>query len=1285
MKRLPVLLLITLVPYFLHAQPPVKKKDYPSLLWEISGKGLKKSSFLFGTMHVSSKMAFHLADSFYIGLQNADVVALETNPESWQEDMSKYDLGSSYGYQYLPGYLSMPNDYLTINTLKFYKYDKKVERSLYSNPSTINNLLYRTYGNEMSDFEEDTYLDMYIYQCGKKWGKKVAGVEKYGESMKLMMEAYRDAAKDKNRKERSYNEEEGFSSGSMQEAYRTGNLDWLDSINRYNSVSAAFDEKFLYKRNEIQAASIDSILRTGQSLFVGVGAAHLPGMRGVIQMLRDKGYRLRPIRMGERDSRHKSLVEKIRVPVSFTNQAAEDGIYKVDIPGKFYKFGDDPILDQRQYADMANGSYYMVTRIMTNAWMWGHNTDKVYGVIDSLLYENIPGRIISKTNIVRNGHRGIDLTNKTRRGDMQRYNIFITPFEIIVFKMSGTGDYVKDGDEAKKFFGSIQLKEFSPAQPPGQQAARISEWKKYSPPYGGFAVSFPHEPYISNEGNLIYDAEDKANHTRYRVIRTDIHNYNFVEEDTFDLGLMDESFAASEFIDSQLSRTQTVHKGYPALDAQYRDKSGGIYQARFIIQGPHYYTLVAYGKQATADMKTFLNSFEIKPYSYGQVKERRDTALYYTVKSPVFPEPDDKEKLEIPGYNNNYYGDDEEESESDALINGMLRSKVIANDSTGEKIYVTFFKSERYTYQADSTVLDEESRESMFSDTTYIVRERKKYELPGGMKVWEKTISDTGSSRMLRSKIFYKDGIGYALVTQLDTLTKASDFIESFFGSFTPADTLTGSNPFVKKTDLFYSDFMSKDSAVHKRAVNAISRVSFDSTDLQLLQKMIASVDWKEKNYLEVKRSLIGKLDDIKTKEASDYLKNAYYAAGDTLDLQNTALETMLRQKTRYAFGLFRDIITNEPPVLNVNAADDVAYPSPYNLRIMNTYSPYFSYSNGSFMDELGDSLELTKTILPDLLPLLNLDDYKTSVMQLLGSMVDSNLVTAKDYESYYSKFLLEAKQELKKQAILEKQKAIEKAEQEKDDEKKTEYYGLSIDEDKDYGNANLSLYATLLLPFWDKPAVPPLIGQLLASNDKQLRYNTLLLLLRNNRPYPDTLLSSFAARDDYRYTLYTTLKELDKEDKFPQQFNNHLALGKSKLMTTSSYEKPDTLVYIDRLPAEIKDKKGYIYFYKYKSKKDDVGWKLATVGLVPEDPAQFEFEDAETMSYPSYTFDSFYPSYLRDVTSFTGTRIDEEKPLADQLRKEVKKILYSTRKSGKGFYSGDYAGNYDVVMPDRF
>src|SRR3954454_6114215 len=72
--------------------PQVRTEKYPSLLWEITGNGLSKPSYLFGTMHVSNKMVFHLSDSFYLGIKNADVVALETNPGNWQEDFSRYDM-----------------------------------------------------------------------------------------------------------------------------------------------------------------------------------------------------------------------------------------------------------------------------------------------------------------------------------------------------------------------------------------------------------------------------------------------------------------------------------------------------------------------------------------------------------------------------------------------------------------------------------------------------------------------------------------------------------------------------------------------------------------------------------------------------------------------------------------------------------------------------------------------------------------------------------------------------------------------------------------------------------------------------------------------------------------------------------------------------------------------------------------------------------------------------------------------------------------------------------------
>jgi len=1248
------------------AQPDVKAKKYPSLLWEITGKGMKKPSYLIGTMHVSSKLAFNLPDSFYMAVRNAEVVALETNPETWQEDMEKYDLsGDSYYSNLYGNYSSVPSDYLGINTLKFYKYDKKIERALYSNPSAINNLLYRSYGNESSDFEEDTYLDMYIFQCGKKWNKKVAGVENYGESMRLMAEAYKDAAKDKTKKERSYGDwDEAYSAEKLQEAYRRGNLDLLDSINKYNSFSAAFDEKFLYKRNEIQAGSIDSILQSGSTLLAGVGAAHLPGDRGVIEMLRKKGYKLRPVKMGERASREKDLVDKIRVPVIFRTETAGDGLFKVDIPGKWYKFGEDAALDQKQCADMANGSYYLVTRIMTNAWMWNHHTEEVVKVVDSLLYENVPGKIISKMTISRNGYKGFDVVNRTRRGDMQRYHIFITPFEIIFFKMSGIGDYVKNGTEAEKFFGSIKFKEFK-----NGDAAAPAAWKKYSPPFGGFAVDLPHEPYTGNDGSWIYDATDKASGTSFRVIRTDIHNFHFVEEDSFDLSLMEESFMASDFIDTQLFRHHTTHKGYPALDGKYRDKSGAVYQTRFIIQGPHYYTLIARGKEGNPDLQQFLNSFEIKPLVYGSAKWQRDTSFYYSVNTPYYPESK-KIKLDIPRYTWGGYGDDEEEkSEQDLLEAGTYRSKIISHDSTGEKIFVSFFRSSRYQYLKDSAAPERDSQSYFFADTSFVYRLKKKTEWPDQTRVWETIVTDTGSSRTLRTKIFYKDGTGFTLAVQSDTLSPPGDFVKSFFDTFTPVDTLKGINPFTKKSGIFFEDFHSADSVLHNRAVSYIADIDLDSADLIPLAKAISSLNWDEKKYLGTKKEFINKLGGIKNRESADYLKQLYEALDDTVELQYAVLENLLQHKTQYAYNLFRDIISTEPPVLDYTDDDY----SSYSTGSLSKYLSTYHLKNGKFLDELSDSLKLTRTILPALLPLLNLDDYKEAVMNLLSDMIDSNLVHPEDYEVYFSKFLIEAKQELKKQSVAEKKKAIAKAKVSREENKNSTY--LSDADETDGGNEDLSLYASLLLPFREiNPAVEPVIQQMLKSGDKRLKYNTLLLLVTKNITFPDTLLHYFAGMDEYRYELYTDLKEKKKLNLFPAKYNTHPELGRSALLNKKEYDKPDTLVFLQRLPAEDKGKKGFVYFYKYKSKKDDLLWKLASAGLVPEDPDKYEFdEDKEPRLILSASYVSdFSPPGWNDFTELSDIKIKDDSPLDEQLNRALKKMLYSRRKSAKEFYKND-------------
>ncbi len=78
----------------------------------------------------------------------------------------------------------------------------------------------------------------------------------------------------------------------------------------------------------------------------------------------------------------------------------------------------------------------------------------------------------------------VSISSTAHAGDMQRYQIFITPFEMIFFKISGNTEFVSSGTEATKFFNSISLKEYTP----------VPEWISYQPPTGGFSILIPHAP-----------------------------------------------------------------------------------------------------------------------------------------------------------------------------------------------------------------------------------------------------------------------------------------------------------------------------------------------------------------------------------------------------------------------------------------------------------------------------------------------------------------------------------------------------------------------------------------------------------------------------------------------------------------------------------------------------------------------------------------------------------------------------------------------------------------------
>ncbi|HEY2728027.1 MAG TPA: TraB/GumN family protein, partial [Parafilimonas sp.] len=912
-----------------------KPPKYPSLFWEITGNGLKKPSYLFGTMHVSNKMAFHLSDSFYNAIQHTDMVALELNPENWQKDMVKMDAAQQQLENF---YKDNTTQYITESSFRIDDYYERLKAALTADPQQINSLLYRTFSVQQ-DYEENTYLDLYIYQTGRKFGKLAGGVEDYYQTQKILFEAYAAMAKERLKK----TVDAGRSSDvdidkKIQEAYRRGDLDLLDSLERMSFNSPAYIDKFLYERNKIQANSIDTLIKQ-QSIFVGVGAAHLPGSKGVIELLRKKGYTLRPIFMQDRDADAKESVEKLKVPVNFYNATTDDGFIHVKMPGPLYKMPSsnfDNASDNWQYADMDNGAYYMLTRVKTHAGLLNQNTTEVLKKTDSLLYENIPGKIISKKPIEKNGYKGFDITNRTRRGDLQRYNVFITPFEILVFKMSGTDDYV-NGDEADNFFNSIS---FNP---------QLLSGSIFTSATAGFHIHFPQYPQVNkniyNADNIDkweFECNDSISGNSYAVYKKTVTNLSFMEEDTFDISLIEQSLKSSDIIDKEIARSFVNANGHDALKMQFVLKNGNYINAEAILKGPQYFLLTQTSHKKNNIDTLFFNSFGFNDVQYPPSTFYIDTLLDFKVKTPVKPTLDSSlthimyEML----HDETFVAQLQKENYWPKNQYAMFKS-----DSTGESVLVSMYDYPKYYYAKDSAAfwkkqLDFDNDDAyIYSQTSY-----KPCDSCEGYKIYWR---DTNTVRQIINYKILKNNRLYNLYTITDTGNNQSSFIKDFFQTFTP---LNENEPSVysNKINKFFTDLYSKDSLTKSKARNAIPNVYYGPENIDRIASFINNLNYGEQDYFDMKQKFISELGYIDDSCCADKvvqaLEDIYKKTADTAYFQNEVFWALQNLETKASYTSLKNLLLQDPPLFNDN--DD--------------YSDFF--------EKFEDSLQLTRLLFPEIL-----------------------------------------------------------------------------------------------------------------------------------------------------------------------------------------------------------------------------------------------------------------------------------------------------------------------------
>ncbi|SMC92787.1 TraB/GumN family protein [Chryseobacterium sp. YR221] len=257
-----------------------------SLLWEVSGNGLSKPSYITGTFHILCSKDFEIKPKVLKALEKSDNFVMEinyTDPAEIKSLQKMYQTDKKISEQ-----LS-PNEAKELNTiLADYGTDLKSIDS--SSPQALYALL-STKAIPCPQTEIKLY-EMELLQKAIKDKKTIKGLEKVEDQLKSINEAYNLRSTITQLK---MGKEYEILFKQMIEAFKNENIHLLYSLFKDERFMNTQQEKaMLTNRNQNWVKAMPEIMKNQSSLFA-VGGSHLMGENGIIPLLQSKGYTVKPV------------------------------------------------------------------------------------------------------------------------------------------------------------------------------------------------------------------------------------------------------------------------------------------------------------------------------------------------------------------------------------------------------------------------------------------------------------------------------------------------------------------------------------------------------------------------------------------------------------------------------------------------------------------------------------------------------------------------------------------------------------------------------------------------------------------------------------------------------------------------------------------------------------------------------------------------------------------------------------------------------------------------------
>ncbi len=268
-----------------------QKNSENTLLWEISGKGLKQPSYLFGTMHLMCAEDTKLSDNLKKVIKESDQIYFEIDMDNFMEMLGAMKYLKMNGNKKLQDFLTdeefkKVKDYFTKNPGMI-----PLEMMQYFKPYFISSLI----SEKAMACANDGGMEQSILEESKQYKKEIKGLE----TVEFQASVFDSIPYDVQAKELVQSldsADKNFdNTKELIAVYKSQDLKKIQELTEKEEGSTShFMDLLLYNRNANWVEKITGII-SGSKVLFAVGAAHLPGDRGLINLLRKKGFTLKPM------------------------------------------------------------------------------------------------------------------------------------------------------------------------------------------------------------------------------------------------------------------------------------------------------------------------------------------------------------------------------------------------------------------------------------------------------------------------------------------------------------------------------------------------------------------------------------------------------------------------------------------------------------------------------------------------------------------------------------------------------------------------------------------------------------------------------------------------------------------------------------------------------------------------------------------------------------------------------------------------------------------------------